>query len=69
MQKEYNKNSAFLFDYAVLVLDTEKNLEEYFGSFGYDFLQKEYQFKQTVKNMRIIGYPKSKMPKMVEYKG
>jgi V8-like Glu-specific endopeptidase len=30
-------NEGCLYDYAVLVLDTEDNLEEYFGSFGYDF--------------------------------
>ena len=39
IEKEYNKNPGFLFDYAVLELDTEHNLEEYFGSLGYDFLQ------------------------------
>ena len=42
VSKEYNKSPGFLFDYAVLELETEENLEEYFGSFGYDFLQADY---------------------------
>ena len=57
IEKEYNKNPGFLFDYAVLELDTEHNLEEYFGSLGYDFLQGQYEYQNTINNMSIIGYP------------
>ena len=39
ISKEHNENSGFLFDYAVFELQTEESLEEYFGSFGYDFVQ------------------------------
>ena len=65
--KEYKKSPGFLFDYAVLELETEENLEEYFGSFGYDFLQADYQFQKTIKNMTIVGYPLSK--ELTEYNG
>lgn len=72
INREYNQNPGFLFDYAVLELDTDQNLEEYFGSFGYDFLQTEYQFQQTISNIAIIGYPnnpQSNRKQLVEYNG
>ena len=60
LPREYNKNPGFLFDYAVLELDTEYNLEECFGSFGYDFLQRQYEYQSTINKISIFGYPPSK---------
>ena len=37
IHKESKYNDTFLYDYAVLVLDTEMDLESFFGSFGFDF--------------------------------
>lgn len=30
-------NQGLLYDFAVLILETDLNLEEYFGSFSYNF--------------------------------
>ena len=40
-------NKGFIYDFAVLELDCELNLEEYFGSFGYNFNPSEYTFKKV----------------------
>lgn len=59
------------FDYAVLILDTDLNLEEYFGSFSYDFdwqtklslkdgdVLKSLKHGDVLKNLKLIGYHQS----------
>ena len=41
----------------MLQLESELNLEEYFGSFGYNFNPGEYEFKKVYDNMQLFGYP------------
>ena len=53
-------NKGFIYDFAVLELDCELNLEEYFGSFGYNFNPSEYTFKKVYENMQVVGYPPPK---------
>ena len=44
-------------DFAVLELESELNLEEYFGSFGYNFNPREYKLTSVEDNMYVFGYP------------
>ena len=57
MHSEKGFNKGHIYDFAVLELECEFNLEEYFGSFGYNFNPTEYLFKETYQNMQVLGYP------------
>ena len=50
-------NKGFNYDFAVLELESELYLEDYFGSFGYNFTPREYEFKKVYNNMQVLGYP------------
>ena len=54
-------------DFAVLELESELYLEDYFGSFGYNFTPREYEFKKVYNNMQVLGYPIRSQ--LVEYRG
>jgi len=63
--KELNKGN--IYDFAVLELDWKLNLEQYFGSLGYNFNTSSYTLRKVYKNMQLLGYPKWK--KLTEFKG
>ncbi len=55
-------NQGLLFDFAVLFLETDLNLEEYFGSFSYNFDWWESPWVkniQIMKDLELIGFPRS----------
>jgi hypothetical protein len=47
MYKEDGFNKGCIYDFAVLQVESEVNLEEYFGSFGFNFNPSEYEFKKV----------------------
>lgn len=54
-------NQGLLFDIAVLTLDTQLNLEEYFGSFSYNFDWDESPLAKSIeimKGLKLIGFPR-----------
>ena len=57
MYQEPGFNKGYIYDFAVLQVESELNLEEYFGSFGYNFNPSEYEFKKVYDNMQLLGYP------------
>jgi hypothetical protein len=53
-------NQGLIFDFAVLFLETDLNLEEYLGSFSYNFDLWESPLAkniQTMKDLELIGFP------------
>ena len=60
MYKEDGFSKGCIYDFAVLEVESELNLEEYFGSFGYNFNPSEYELKKVYDNMQLLGYPQRK---------
>jgi V8-like Glu-specific endopeptidase len=59
LRDEYNQ--GHLFDMAVLILDPQLNLEEYFGSLSYNFDWEESPFIKNIeimKGLELIGFPR-----------
>jgi hypothetical protein len=56
-QEKHSFNKGYIYDFAVLQVESELNLEEFFGSFGYNFNPSEYEFKKVYDNMQLLGYP------------
>lgn len=58
MTENRTNDYFFLYDFAVLEIDTKDNLEQLYGSIGYDFnwlTQKQRPIFR--KNALLIGYP------------
>ena len=55
LKNDFNK--GYIYDFAVLQLESDLNLEEYFGSFGYNFNPSEYEFRKVYDSMQVLGYP------------
>lgn len=52
---------GLIFDIAVLTLDTQLNLEEYFGSFSYNFDWEKSPYVKNIeimKDLSLIGFPR-----------
>jgi hypothetical protein len=47
-------NRGYFFDIAVLILETELNLEEYFGSFSYNFDWEESPWVKSIQIMKDL---------------
>ena len=54
--QDNGRNKGIIYDLAVLELESELSLEDYFGSFGFNFNPREYEFKEKYDNMQVLGF-------------
>lgn len=71
MKANKRENDYFyLYDFAVIQLDTTDNLEEIYGSIGYDFSWIEQKERPILrKEAFLIGYPIDKNIVLTQYSG